>query len=134
GNLVFIYELVETVEAIGIGVGAQRLDPEPFAELEKFPVAIVILGKALDAEGDGRDFIGGAQATQSIDLLRAGTWFDVFAIELDVVKAEVLGSLERLLGIEMTESIALHSQLEAAKRVGLFIVGRCRRWTCCNTH
>ena len=57
GDLVLVAQLVEAVEAVRVGVGAERLDAERLAELEDLLVGVVVLGEALDAAGDGLDLV-----------------------------------------------------------------------------
>src|SRR5581483_7361326 len=98
------------------GLEAQRL-----AELERFPVPFVILGKLLHAERDWSDGILAALVEDGLDLLRRRVRRCMFAVELDEMEPELLSSLESALAIELAERIALNAECEAAKvfvRVG----------------
>ena len=61
GDLVFLDELVQAVEAIGVGIGAEGLDAERFTKLEDFLAGVVILGEGMHAEGDRLDGVFAAQ-------------------------------------------------------------------------
>src|SRR5262249_27968754 len=109
GDLVLVHELVEAVEAVRRGVGADVLDVELLGEGEDALVGVVVLVKTLNAPGDGRDAVVLAHGPQGLDLGGAAVERGVLLEELDVVQAEILNALEGRLGVELPEGVTLHA-------------------------
>src|SRR5262249_13333006 len=107
GDLVFLTQLVEAVEAVWVGIGTEHLDAERLAELEELAVGVGVLREVLHAPGQWRDVILLAQFQQGVYLLRRAAGGGVFLVELGVAQAEIFHPLEGRLQIELAESVAL---------------------------
>jgi hypothetical protein len=68
-DLVFVHELVEAVECVAGRAGAEVFQAAGPAEIEEFPVSVVILGEAGDAEADGRHVVFLAQRENALEFL-----------------------------------------------------------------
>src|SRR5262245_32852033 len=127
GDLVLLAELVEAVEAINRGIGAEVLQVQQLGELEDLLVGVVVLGEALHAPGNRRDIVFLADFQEGVGLLRLVGDGAVLLIELAIVKTQILGALEHLLQVEIAERIALHAEDEAAEGVVFLIISRFRK-------
>ena len=123
GDLGCLAQLVETVETVRVGVGAEGPDAQFLAEVEQPLVRVLVLGEVLYAKGDRLYLVIGAQPQQRLDLCRRAAGGSVLVVELDEVEAEVADALQRLLGVELTEAVALGADGEVAKGIGGVLQG-----------
>src|SRR5579883_1975986 len=70
GDFVLVAELVQAVEAVWIGVRAEHLNSQRFAELERLAIGVCVFGEVLHSPGARRDLILFAQFQQGGDLCR----------------------------------------------------------------
>src|SRR5439155_22039617 len=108
-DVVFDDELIETIEAIGIGVGREEADAEPARELEFPAVGRMVPAKALDAERDRRDLVFFEQRPCGLYLRFRRGERDVLAVQLGIADAELLHLFERAFEGEFAEAVALNA-------------------------
>ena len=119
-DLVFLAQLVEAVEAVRVGIGAEHLDAEGLAELEDLAIGVGVLGEVLHAPAKRRDLVLLAQLEQGGDLYRRAFKGSVLLVQLDVMQAQVLDALQGRFQVEFAECVALHTEVKAAERFIFF--------------
>src|SRR6516164_3645451 len=68
GDSVLAHEFVEAVEAVGIWIGTESIDPERFSELKDPLVALVVLGESLNDIGERRYPVLATKSQKCLDL------------------------------------------------------------------
>ena len=110
-------EPIETVEAVGIGVGREKAHAQLAREFKHAAVGGVILGEAFDAERDRRDVVLVERIAKRPDLRVGRRGRHVFAVQLDIAHAEHLNLLEGAVEGELAVAVALNADGEPAEVV-----------------
>src|SRR5437879_19044 len=123
GDLGFIDQLVQAVEAVRARVRTESLDAECFAEVKDLLVGIVVVVKTLDAIGDGLDIVVRTKLQNCLDLVRTAVKRGMLLEEFDKVQPELLGALEGRFAVKIPKAITLGAHDKAAERIGFLVLG-----------
>ncbi len=113
GDLVLLAKLVEAVETIHVGIGAQIFQTQCRTKLKELFVGIVILAEVGNTKTGWSHIVFFAQSENGLDLLRVRVRWDVFGVELTIFNVELFEPLQCRLKIVLPESIALNTKTES---------------------